>query len=456
MINFVAELNNIINDRTQMTADNRRIFLTGATGVMGAHALSELVSSDCRYDITVLARDSDKNRRKLRRYVEKGVKVIWGDLLDKEAVAAGVAAADVILHVGGMVSPEADWHPAETLRVNVGAMRNILDAALPRKDEVRLVYVGSVSQYGSHCPPGHWGECGDPLLPTDMDAYANSKTEAERMLLESDLRRWVSLRLSAILHSGLLMKASNPVAFHVPLKGVLEWITAEDSGRVLERACRPDVPEAFWCRCYNLGGGADYRMTNYEFECRLLKAMGCPPPEKIFKPNWFATENFHGMWYADSDILEDILHFRSGVSPDTYFKQMRKELPCYFRLAPLVPAVALRIFMRRVASTPGLGTLWWIEHNDESRIRTFWGSREAWESIPDWDGIDLARPSDENPGCRGDAGMCVDDPEAPVDCVCPECGSRYLIKMRTYAAGHRCIECLHRASMCCPRQSVQS
>ncbi len=430
-----------------MAADKRRIFLTGATGVMGSHALSELVSSAEPYEITVLARDSVKNRRKLRPFEGKGVRVIWGDLLDREAVASGVASADVVLHVGGMVSPEADWHPAETLRVNVGAMRNILDAALPRKDEVRLVYVGSVSQYGPHCPPGHWGECGDPLVPTDMDAYANSKTEAERMLLESDLRWWVSLRLSAILHSGLLMKASNPVAFHVPLRGVLEWITAEDSGRALERACRPDVPDSFWCRCYNLGGGADYRMTNYEFERRLLKAMGCPPPEKIFKPNWFATENFHGMWYADSDILDDILHFRSGVSPDAYFKRMRTELPFYFRLAPLAPAAALRMFMRKVASAPDLGTLWWIKHNEESRIRTFWGSREAWESIPDWKGLDLSRPDDVNPGCVREENPYIDDPEVRIRCVCPKCGSRYSVKARTYAAGHRCLDCLHKANM---------
>lgn len=153
MINFAVELNNLQNDLTQMAADKRRIFLTGATGVMGSHALSELVSSAEPYEIIVLARDSVKNRRKLRPFEGKGVRVIWGDLLDREAVASGVAVADVVLHVGGMVSPEADWHPAETLRVNVGAMRNILDAALPRKDEVRLVYVGSVSQYGPHCPP---------------------------------------------------------------------------------------------------------------------------------------------------------------------------------------------------------------------------------------------------------------------------------------------------------------
>ncbi|MDE6740841.1 MAG: NAD(P)-dependent oxidoreductase, partial [Muribaculaceae bacterium] len=330
----------------------KKIFLTGATGVMGSHGLKELIAPPGRYDVTVLARASKKNRKFLDPYLKKGVKVIWGDLLDKESVAKGVKSADIVLHVGGMVSPVADWYPEKTIETNVGAMQHIIEAALPRKGEVKIVYIGSVSQYGHHDVPNHWGQCGDTLTPALFDAYAYSKTEAERMLMDSELRWWVSLRQTGILHSGLLMKASDPIAFHVPIRGVLEWITADDSGRLLERVCRDDVPDSFWCKCYNIGGGAAYRMTNYEFECELLKGMGCPPPEKIFDTNWFATQNFHGFWFADSDFLEDILHFRKGDTPQEYFEQMKRELPWYFSLAPLAPAFALKIFMRHVAKTP--------------------------------------------------------------------------------------------------------
>ena len=33
--------------------------------------------------------------------------------------------------------------------------------------------------------------------------------------------------------------------FHVPIRGVLEWATIEDSGRLLLNVCKDDVPE-FW------------------------------------------------------------------------------------------------------------------------------------------------------------------------------------------------------------------
>lgn len=421
----------------------KKIFLTGATGVMGSKGLKELTNVPGKYKVTVLARDSKKNRKKLSPYIQKGVKVIWGDLLDKDAVRQGVEKADIVLHVGGMVSPSADWYPEKTIKTNIGAMHNIIDAALLRKDDVKVVYIGSVSQYGNRSIPDHWGQCGDPLTPAFFDAYAYSKTEAERMLLDSDLRWWVSLRQTGILHSGLLMNASDPIAFHVPIRGVLEWVTADDSGRLLERVCRDDVPETFWNKCYNIGGGAAYRMTNYEFECELLKGMGCPPPEKIFNANWFATGNFHGFWFSDSDELDNILHFRSGVTPKEYFKQMKSELPWFFALAPIAPSFALKMFMGRVAKTPKLGPMWWIANDVKDRIEASWGGREAWEAIPGWNEIDLSRPSDINPGMKKmDSAVPDEEKNTFKTYRCDVCGHEYTMKLRTKAAGHGCPDCL--------------
>lgn len=415
------------------------IFLTGATGVMGSHGLKELVATADKYHVTVLARNSKKNHKMLAPYIEKGVEVIWADLLDKNAVTNGVAAADVVLHVGGMVSPAADWYPEKTIKTNIESMRIIIDAAQTHNPKAKIVYIGSVAQYGNRQVPNHWGKAGDSLDPAVFDAYAYSKVMAEQLLMESGLEYWVSLRQTGILHSGLLMKASDPIAFHVPIRGVLEWVTADDSGRLLERVCRPEVPESFWRKCYNIGGGAPYRMTNYEFEARLLKAMGCPAPEKVFDAKWFATGNFHGFWFSDSDRLEEILHFRSGVGPEEYFRQMKSELPWYFSLAPLAPAFVLKMFMHHVARTPKLGPMWWIENNVEPRINAAWGSRKAWENLPDWKHTDLSRPDDNPPAF---AEQTIENPDAPITTKCPVCGTEYTLRARTIAAGHGCPNCL--------------
>lgn len=375
-----------------MKTSKTRVFLTGATGVMGMSGLKELIKYPDLYDITVLARQSKINHKKLNPFISRGVRVIWGDLLDEKSIENGVKDSDIVLHVGGMVSPAAEHFPDKTLKVNIGSMKLIVDCVKKIEDNdperiIKVVYIGSVSQYGSKLPPNHWGRVGDSLKAAKFDAYALSKILAERTLLEAGLRKWVSIRQTAILHSGLLKKANDPVTFHVPLRGAIEWVSVEDSGRLLERICRKDVPDSFWQRCYNVGGGEKFRLTNLEFERGILKALGCPSPEKIFEPNWFATDNFHGIWFEDSETLDEILHYRHEDSFEAALIRMKSELPLYYRLTPLVPAFLVKLFMKRVAKSSELGTLWWIKNNVTKRIEAAWGSLEKYEKIEDWSRI---------------------------------------------------------------------
>lgn len=390
----------------------KRILLTGATGIMGTSGLKELLARDEQFDITVLVLNSKKNRRKMAAYRDR-IRIVWGDLRHYEDVLDAVTGVDYVLHVGGMVSPKADYRPATTLQVNVTAAENIVRAvkAQPNADAIRVVYIGSVAQTGDRRSPLHWGRCGDPIFPSMYDYYAISKCRAERIFAESGLRHWVSLRQSGILYPALL-KNMDPIMFHVPIQGVLEWATVEDSGRLLAAVCGDDVPEDFWCRFYNIGSGAEYRLTNYDFECLLLDAINCPPPEKVFEPNWFATHNFHGQWYLDSDRLEEILHFRANVPIKEYFRRMSRQTPWYFALAKLAPAFIIKPFMRLIANDKTFGTLGWLRHNNEPRIAAFFGSREERAKIKDWKQMTSFQLADAEHAVRLDHGYDENRPTA--------------------------------------------
>ena len=362
--------------------------MTGGTGNMGWAGFQELYARKERFNIRLLARDSKKNRKLLAPYLsDPSVAVVWGDLTKYEDVLAGVTGSEYVLHVGGMVSPAADYYPEKTLKINVAAAENVVKAILsqPNASEIKAVYIGSVAQYGDRNPPCHWGSADDPQTPAKFDMYALSKIRSEEIFATAGLAKWVSLRQTGILYPGIL-SVVNPTAFHVPMGGVLEWATIEDSGRLLAQVCEDWVPENFWNKAYNISSGEQYRMTNYEFMTRMLGSLGLPSPEKVFEPQWFALKNFHGMWYTDADKLDEILHFRSCTPVDEYFATMKSKLPWFYSLAFLAPAFAVKMFMKPFAFEKVMGTQWWVD-NDPEKFEAYYGSREAYDAIRSWDDV---------------------------------------------------------------------
>ncbi len=379
---------------------SKTVFLTGASGNMGWAGFKEIYNAPEKFNLVVLLRDSEKNHEKFKDYInDPRVRIVWGDLTNYDDVLNCVTGSDVVLHVGGMVSPAADYYPKRTLDTNTKAARDIVEAvkAQPNADDIRVIYIGTVAQTGDRNPPIHWARTGDPIKISVYDHYAISKTIAESIFAESGLKHWASLRQSGILYANIL-KNYDPIMFHVCINGVLEWATVEDSATLLLRCCQDNVPEEFWRGFYNIGSGKQYRLTNFEFEELLLDTIGLGDPRKIFDANWFITRNFHGQWYADSDKLEEMLHFRHNVPVRQYFKDLGKQVPKYFKLAKLakfVPGIVKAVGMKPLTEKPIYGTMGWFRDNNEQRISAYFGSREEWEKIGTWKTFKIVKPTSE-------------------------------------------------------------
>lgn len=109
--------------------------------------------------------------------------------------------------------------------------------------------------------------------------------------------------------------------------------------------------------------------------------------------NWFCTRNFHCAWYLDSDKLNKFLgHWRHSL--DDHLQQVKDAAPSYIKLAKFVPTSIVRSQFSEKMTKGKDGTMNWIKTNNQGRISAFWGSREKWEQIPDWD-TDMPDPSAE-------------------------------------------------------------
>ncbi|MBN1288795.1 MAG: NAD-dependent epimerase/dehydratase family protein, partial [Actinobacteria bacterium] len=176
----------------------KKVFLTGASGSMGGIAFKELLGRRDSYDIRILLRPSKVNKENFTRYeTEPGVEVVWGDLTAPDDVLKCVTGIDVILHPAAMIAPAADHNPEMARKINVGAARNIVDAIKKQPDNgdnIKFVNVGSVAEYGDRRPPYEMIMVGDPLKPCIIDYYATTKIDAEKIVVDSGLKYWASIR----------------------------------------------------------------------------------------------------------------------------------------------------------------------------------------------------------------------------------------------------------------------
>jgi len=376
--------------------DKKTIFLTGASGNMGGAALHELLQRSDRFRVKALVLPIHRNEpaMQLARYADHpDLEIVWGDLTNYDDVLRGVTGADQVVHIGGLVSPAADRVPDLTMKVNVGAALNIVRAikAQPDSNRVKLVNIGTVAQTGHRAPPIHWGRAGDPIKISMFDQYAVSKTQAEAIIAESGLQYWVSLRQTGIAHSQL-WRIFDPIMFHSPFNSVFEWVTVGDAGRLAANVCEDCVPEHFWRSFYNISGGERMRVVNHEFAAAATAAMGLADFRTMYRPNWFASRNFHGQWYTDADTLEALVPFRQETLAD-YVEHLKNAIPFYVKWGVRFATATARKRIQRLAESEG-GPLYWLAHDDSAHINAYFGSRDAWEKIPtDWDRFVLEQPS---------------------------------------------------------------
>ncbi len=374
----------------------KKVFITGASGGMGQQSLKQMIKDRDLYDITILSFDSEKDREALKPYQEyKEVSIKYGNLLDYKLVKECVKEADLVLHLAALVSPAADYHPKKAMEINYGSARNIIQAIfeLRQEEKTKLVNIGTIAETGDRMPPIHWGRVGDPIKTSMFDYYAVSKVAAERLVIESGLKYWVSLRQTGIMGPAM-SKIVDAIMFHNCLDNVLEYVSDRDSGRLIGNLCQYEftekLPEDFWNHIYNIGGGETCRVSTYEMYQVLYGAIGFKNLDHVINPKWYATRNFHGQYYLDSDKLENFLHFRQDGMEyfyECYLNNLGFQATAAKILCKLPGGQKLMgTIMKKMFSKPALsehGTVHFIRDNVQDHIDAYWGGKKKWEAIPD-------------------------------------------------------------------------
>jgi nucleoside-diphosphate-sugar epimerase len=157
------------------------VFVTGATGFVGAHLVKALRA---RGDaVTALVR-----RPALADRLGWGpdVRLVRGDLEDDAALRAGAAGADVVYHVAGQIAAKS---AADFMACNRDGTAAVLEAARDG-GAGRFLFVSSLA-VGGPTTPGH--PIDETRLPAPVTDYGRSKLAAEVLVRATPLA-WTIVR----------------------------------------------------------------------------------------------------------------------------------------------------------------------------------------------------------------------------------------------------------------------
>jgi nucleoside-diphosphate-sugar epimerase len=300
----------------------KNILITGATGAIGVEMLRQLKEGNQLDGISVFARDSKKNRKKLAPYADS-ISIFWGDILDPKSLIPACKDQEVVIHLAGLIPPAFHEDDERSTHINVQGTRNVISVLEEHAPNAFLVFSSSVVVYGDRLTNPEI-MVGDPLDPEQYDQYGVAKIITETDIQNSKLN-WTILRLSAIM--GIGNHEISGIIFHVPLDTPMEICTMRDTARALVKV--PHHLDQLNKRIFNLGGGEHCRISYVDFLSRAFKSFGMG--EVNFPKYTFATMNFHCGYYMDGDDLEEILHFQSDTI-DSYFERFHASVPPIQRL----------------------------------------------------------------------------------------------------------------------------
>jgi len=221
----------------------KRVFVTGSTGCIGAHAVGILLEEGCQVF---------GFNRKPPAEIQSGYEYLEGDLSDKESIDSALQKSlpTHILHLGALQTPDCRDYPIRGLDVNVLGTAYLFKACLEMNLSIeRFVFASSSAVNG---PRDLYGESGvqpeDPLQPFNLYGYWKIAGEgmAQAYHQESAVPT-VSLRLATTYGPGrdrgftaAMTSALKAVArgecFEIPYRGKENYHFSHDVGAGFARA----------------------------------------------------------------------------------------------------------------------------------------------------------------------------------------------------------------------------
>ncbi len=335
-----------------------KVLLTGASGTVGTEVLKQLVEDE-NIRLTVFDVKNDRTKKLFASYKNR-IDIIYGNLSNADDIQQIPENLDAVIHLAAIIPPLADEKPYLTYSVNVLGIKAIIEQLEKTSPNVFLLYSSSISVYGDRVK-NPFIKVGDPLSPSENDIYAESKIEAENLILNSKIN-WSIFRLAAIMKNHKVSK----LMFHMPLSTKFEICTTQDTAKAFTEAIYKQ--DQLNRKIFNLGGGEQCCTTYEDFLERSFRIFGLGTLN--FPKFAFAQQNFHCGFYEDGYKLEEILHFRNDTL-ETYFQQTKDSISLTTRILCFTFRIFIKKFLLKQSEPYNS-----IQKNNKSLMEQFFGKTD--------------------------------------------------------------------------------
>jgi len=300
----------------------KTILLTGSFGSVGYETLKQLTQKSDLYNIRIMDIKTKRNIKLYKRYKDAAT-IYWEDLSIANDYKDMLTGVDFIIHLAAIIPPLADKNTTLAKKVNFLGTMHLVNQIKKYAKNAFLLYSSSISIYGDRVT-SPMIRVSDKLTPSEGDYYAQTKIMAEQYIKSANIA-YTIFRFSAIMSPKAKL---DPLFFHMPLKTSIEISTTRDTAFALVQAIEK---KAFLLnKTFNLSGGDKCRILYKDFLISAFKLsnLGAFNLPKLA----FATKNFHCGFYADSNILNNILHFQRDTVNDyfTLYKSSISKLQLFF------------------------------------------------------------------------------------------------------------------------------
>ncbi len=398
-----------------------KVALTGVTGNMGVQALRELIKiSDLEFKLLVFPKEKRlKEIKKICKGQMNRVQFVYGSINHPEVCEQLVSGTDYVVNMASVIPPHSDQFPHYAIACNEKGADCLCAAIEALPEQPKLIHISTVALYGNRNSKHMWARVGDPLLISPFDIYSLTKMRGEFRVLESNIKYKTVLRQTAMLHNHMLSdNMSDGLMFHTCFNAPLEWATAEDSGLLIANIIKADMErtaelkKTFWNKVFNIGGGLVNCVTGYDVLNDGFEIIG-GSVKNFFDPDFNAIRNFHGVWFYDSNVLNDMFHYQRQSTKD-FWAQFKREHGI-LKAGKIVPKKLIKkLAIERLCKNPN-SPHYWKAHKDTARMLAYFGGDSKFDELgKDWSKFPLLFEGKDEWGNPLDYQKLLDREHAPL------------------------------------------